>query len=625
MIGIVLAVLASLPAPQDTAPIDAPIYANEAYGVSVPRPFDDWVFEPGVGRQTTTVIFHPRASSLREQLWGALILTTFPGPVLLRQVTDQLVATVWRRQLGRTYALLAQDSLSVDGLPAIRTLMSGAINHLALDVEEYAIARDSDLIILRLRYPLGLPRDSIAAGYRRVIDGLRIRVRSAPPPEPVTPPALADSVATASAVPRSPFVVPAYDALVRYDPQAMRADMAVRMDLANSGDQPADSAGLWLWSVFTLDSVRGIAANLAVHTSGGVSWVRLPGAVQPQESTTITVFYHATGGDRRLPASLLGLTPAGAYVATEWLPRTQPVLDSAGQVAQALRARITLRFDLPQEWRAIAQGRLTSDAASLGRRRMTWRTEDVTPALAAFALGPYRALTRREQGVAVSVWITPADSLSSPAVDSLAASIQAAWRFCGRAFGRLPIDEINVVATDRTGVRGFAGLILIGHSTGVRATLPDSTAEHWRRPAFPVLAREVARTWWGNSVTAAGPGSAWILESFPAWVAVAAQGALRGDTVRQRMVREAEATWRTLAPGRDTPLSLVAASDTNATLLRSKGVAAIEAARRAVGEGRFREAVLMLAVEHRNEWLTLDDVLAAFGPDAGAVLRPYLY
>jgi hypothetical protein len=620
MLGIALALLVSLSAPQDTATLDAPVYANEAYGVSVPRPFDDWVFEPGVGPQTTTVIFHPRAASLRDQLWGALILADFPAPVELRRVTDQREAATWRRLLGRTYALIAGDSLTVDGLPAIRTLMSGAINHVALDVEEYTIARDSDLIILQLRYPRGLPRDSIAAGYRRVIGGLRIR--GAPAPVAPPPPALAESVARAGVVPRAPWEASAYDALVRYAAPEARADFAVRVDLVNTGPTPADSVAVWLWPVFTLDSVRGFGANLTLRSRGSVAWIRLRGAVQPQEATSLTVHYHAAGADRLLPAPLLALTQVSAYVATDWLPRVQPVQDSAGQFVQTARAGITLKFDLPEEWRAVAHGRLSSEGVSQGRRRMTWRAGDVWPALPAFALGPYRALTRPEPGVTVSVWLTPADSPSSAAVDSLATSVRTAWSFCSQAFGALPISEIHVVATDVPDVRGFAGLVFIGHPSG---TARPSPASNPGLPDLPVLTRELARTWWGNSAVPAGAGSAWLVESFPAWAAAAAQGVLQGDTVRQRLVREAEAGWRALPSGRDVPLSLAPASGTSADLLRSKGVAAIEAARRAAGEARFREALLLLAVEHRNSWITLDDVLAALGSDAVAVLRAYLF
>ena len=622
MLGIALALLASLPAPQDTTTLDAPVYANEAYGVSVPRPFDDWVFEPGAGPQTTTVIFHPRTALLRDQLWGALILTTFPAKVALRRVTDQRVTGTWQRLLGRTYELISSDSLTVGGLPAIRTAMSGAINHVALDVEEYAIARDSDLIILQLRYPRGLSHDSIAAGYRRVVRGLRIR--GAPPPEPATPADLADSGPPAGLVPRSPFQVSAYDALVRYDAPAARVDVAVRADIVNAGEAPGDSLPILLWRAFTLDSVRGPARAVGVRTGGGVSWVHLAGPVEPQGVTTLTFFVHAAPGGRPFPPQMLELAPTGAFVAADWLPRVQPEPDSAGQAASVPRSAITLRFDLPQDWHALAQGHLATDAISLGRRLTTWRSEDVGQSTATFAIGPYRAMTRRDHGLTVSVWLAPGDSLASGFVDSLADSIRDAWDFCGGAFGRLPIDEMNVVAAGLPEARGFLGLLLVGHPGDLTDSARDSTRGAAWLP-FATLAREVARTWWGNSVTPAGPGSAWILESFPAWTALAARGTLEGDTVRQRLVREEEAGWRGLPAGGGTPLSEVPASDASDALLRTKGVAAIEAVRRAVGEARFREGLMTLSVEHRNARVTLDDVLAAFGDTGATVLRPYLY
>jgi len=623
MLGIVLAVLASFPAPQDTATLDAPVYVNEAYGVSVPRPFDDWVFEPGEGPQTATVIFHPKAALLRDQLWGALVLTTFPGQVPLRQVADRRVEATWRRLLGPAFTLLADDSLAVSGLPAIRTLMSGVINHVALDVEEYTIARGGDLIVLQFRYPRGLPRDSIAEGFRRVIGGLTIR--GAPAPRPQAAPAYGDSVARAGVVPRSPWQAVGYDALVRYDTARVRADFAVRVDLLNGGDSPVEWVPLWLWPALTLDSVRSSSTNLAPRTGGSVSWVRLPSAAMPQERTALTVFYHAAASGLPLPPELMGVSTVAAYAATDWLPKVQPVLDSAGQVAQSPRAPLTLRFDLPEGWRAVAQGRLTSELASLGRHRMTWRAEEVITAQAAFALGPYRVLTRRPGSVAVSVWSIPADSLSSAMVDSLAASVQAAWTFCSRAFGRLPIEEVNVATTDVPALRGFAGLLLMPRGAGMPRPPAASTAGPAVLPTRGEWVREVARTWWGNSVAASGPASAWILEGFPAWAAVAARGVMQGDTVRQRLVREAEALWHAGAQGRDDPLSRIPVAWTSTDQLRTKGVAAVEAARRAVGEALFREGILSLAVEHRNTWITLADILAALGPDGVAVLRPFLF
>ena len=144
--------------------------------------------------------------------------------------------------------------------------------------------------------------------------------------------------------------------------------------------------------------------------------------------------------------------------------------------------------------------------------------------------------------------------------------------------------------------------------------------------ATSAVFREVARTWWGNSVAATGAGSAWIEESFPAWTALAARGVLQGDSVRQRLVAQVEAGWRAATAGAgDLPLSAIVPGSPRADLLRTKGVAAIEAMRRALGEARFREALLSLTREHRNGWLTLDTVLAAAGPDVSTVLRSFLY
>jgi hypothetical protein len=187
--------------------------------------------------------------------------------------------------------------------------------------------------------------------------------------------------------------------------------------------------------------------------------------------------------------------------------------------------------------------------------------------------------------------------------------VRAAWVFCSRAFGRLPIADVNVVSTRLPEAHGFLGLVLNGGM--------DTTRD--------VLFREISRSWWGNSVAASGPGSWWVREGFPFWAAIAARGVLEGDTVRQRLVREAEARWRAVGPPiADAPLKSLVPGAPGAELLRSKGAAALEAARRAAGEADFRAAILSLALEHRNGWITVEAILDALGPDASAVLRPYL-
>jgi hypothetical protein len=597
-----------VPTAQDTGAVDAPAYEISGYGVSVPRPFENWVFEPGQGRRTVTVIFHPRGVPLGEQVWGALLLTPYPGRAPLGQVADQRVQGAWRPQLGRGFALLARDSLGVAGFPAVHLSMDGAIGQVPLRVEEYVIARRRDLIVLQFRYPHARPADSLAAGYRRVLAGLKVGGKPAAEPPAARRPAV-ERETKSNALPWSPWQARGYEAQVRYDTARVRADFAVRMDLVNDGPVTADSAAVWLWAAFELDSVRTGASRAVTRTSGSVTRFALPSEVPPQGSAAVTLFYHLGVEAIALPPGQAGFAPDRAYVGWDWLPRVQPALDSAGQVAQVERPRLTLRFDVPDTWRAVAPGRTTAEVVASGRRRITWISDEVAASTPAFALGPYRVVRRTAAGLGVALWFVADDSPSAEAATSTIAALRAAWIFCSRAFGRLPIADLNLVFTRIPETRGFAGFLLAGELD----------------PSRDLLFREVARSWWGNSVDAAGPGSWWILEAFPAWAAIAARGIQEGDSVRQRLVREAEAAWRLSKEAPDAPLASLGLESPGGALLRSKGVAALEAARRAAGEATFREAMLGLAIEHRNGWISLDDVFRALGPDAQAVLRPFLF
>ena len=594
--------------PQDTGTVDAPVYEDSAHGVGIPRPFDDWVFEPGQGRRTTTVIFHPRDAALGNQLWGALILTTYPGRASLVQVAEQRLRLTWRPQLGASFTILGRSALQVAGYPAVHLALSGVIDGVALRAEEYIVVRRGDLIILQFRCPHSLPYDSITAGYRRVLDGLAVGEARAV--VETGRPAAAESPPSPRAQPWSPWQARSLDALVRYDSSTLRADFVVRIGLVNEGPVPADSALFWLWPGFALDSLRTTASTMRPEGTGGFWRLALPDEVPPQAGTAITVFYHLGAEAVALSPTHGGFAPDAAYLAFDWLPRAQSAVDSAGQVQESVRPRLTLRFDVPAAWRAIAPGRMTADVVSSGRRRTTWETEDVASATPAFALGPYRVVERRSDGLGVDLWLAPDDQVSAATVDALSDAVRAGWIFCSRAFGRLPIAEINVVSTRLPETRGFLGLVLSG---GL-----DTSRD--------LLVREVARSWWGNSVNAEGPGSWWVLEGFPAWTAIAARGALDGDTVRQRLVRDAEVRWRAAAPeAGDPPLTTLVPGAPGADLLRSKGAAALEAARRAAGDASFREAMRSIALEHRNGWVSVQAILDALGADAAAVLRPYLF
>ncbi len=166
---------------QQPVVLDAPAWQDSTWRVVLPRPFDDWVFAPATSRGTTTVIFQPRAGRVSDQLWGALVMTRWGGTVSLDSVAQRRLQSQWRATLGPTFAVLARDSIDVAGWPCIHLVVTGSIQRAVLDVEEFLIARDRDLVVLQLRYPRGVERDSIAAGYRRTVAGLRLGGAGQPP------------------------------------------------------------------------------------------------------------------------------------------------------------------------------------------------------------------------------------------------------------------------------------------------------------------------------------------------------------------------------------------------------------------------------------------------------------
>jgi hypothetical protein len=587
VIAAALCILVAATVPQDTGTLDVPVYRNEAFGVAIPRPFPDWVFSPGGSRETITVLFHPRDAPLREQLWGALVLTSFDRPVPLGDVADQRVRTTWQPTLGRTFRVLTRDSLTVAGLPAIHVVMSGAVSRLALDVEEYFIARGSDLIIVQFRYPRGLPRDSIAAGYQRVFDGLAIRAPAdtapaAPAPAPAPPPPAEAARLAADAnraLAGSPWRPRAYEAVVRFDPTVPRADFAVRIEIVNEDVRPRDSLFVAVGWPFDLDGVRSSTGqSLAVRRGTAVTAVLLPQPVAPLAATAVTVAFHVaalegvTGGIAVSDARVRGLA--------DWLPHVAPWADSLEQPLDTPRPRYTIRFDLPEAFTAVAAGRLAADVTASGRRRITWIAADEPSPEPAFVIGRLRRIAARSGPLlTLRVWSAESDSVLPPMrAGALADVVADAWTFFSAAFGRLADEEVDFVLAD----------VRLPHAAGSALFADPAASDDSARVA-------VARAWWGSAVRFIGPGAAWLADALPAWSVLLLHAANEGDSTRQRLVRDAEAAHLPLA--------------------------AIEAAWRAVGDATFRTALRSFFLEHRRAAATMAELQALLGPAGSAALQ----
>ncbi|OGU01478.1 MAG: hypothetical protein A2085_01605 [Gemmatimonadetes bacterium GWC2_71_10] len=605
MLEPLVAALLAVQVPQASGPLDAPVFTDTAFGVSLPRPADQWVFEPARSRGTTTVIFYPRGVSLSTQLWGALVMTRFTRPVRLSEVADDRVAGSWRPTFGASFQLLARDSLTLAGLPAVHLIMSGTISRIALDVEEYLVARGNDLILLQFRYPQNMPRGPIAEGYDRARQGLVIHggplAAAGTPPAPAPPvvaappplPALASATFTApprrelwEALGWSPWRVTRVDVSVRLDEVNRRPSFAVRLDLVNDGLPALDSVPLWLPEGAVLDSARVATGPVAVHRRPAGVLIVLPDSVGFQGAAALSLFYRGAA---------LG---ARAVFADDWMPAVQSRFDSLGHGRATGEPPLTLRSNLPEGMATVATGRLSADLVASGRHQQLWSAEGAAARRPGFAIGPFAPVARATGRMTLTLW---SPVYSDAPLDSAARLVAAAWAWNTRVFGAVMAPEVHVVVGTAQD-HGLPGLVM----------LSDSSANH----AFTVY-REVARTWWGGAISTAGEGSAWLEQSLATWSALAS-GAVRVS------IQDVEQAWRRL--GSDAPLAaLVPTTATDAELLATKGVSALEAIRSAVGEARLREIVRTLAVEKRGRVATVRDLLALLDEHGRTRLREFLY
>jgi hypothetical protein len=601
VIAVFLCLAALVAIPQDPGTLDVPVYRNEVFGVALPRPFPDWVFSPGGTAQTTTVLFHPRQGSLREQLWGALVLTAFDGPVPLNAVADQRLQTTWQPALGRSFAVLTRDSLQIRGFPALHLVMSGAVNRLAVDVEEYFIARGSDLVILQFRYPRGLPRDSVAAGYQHAFDGLEMRrdedvarvpvavVTPAPTAEtaiPATSGLAGDERAGNRRLAGSPWRARAYETLVRFDPGQARADFSVRIEVVNEDVRPRDSLAFVVRGPFQVDGARSATGQRLPIGDPAAPAVRLPHPVDPQAATAITVDFHLVRAPTDTAddvASALAISRTGVRCLIDWLPRVAAWTDSAGHAVAQTPTRFTVRFDVPESFTAISVGRLAADFTAGDRRRVTWLTEDHTPSVPAFVIGALRRVAMRTAALlTVRIWAPgPDSSRAAEVAGAIVETVRDAWAFYSLAFGRLTIEDVDVTLAEGSEARAAGSTIFLS---------PGAPADSVRVA--------VARIWWGETVRFEGPGARWLADALSAWSLLQLRAAEEGDSVRQRLVRDAES--------------------------RGEPVATLEAARRAVGDARFRVAVRTFFLEHRRTPAGGSSFLALLGGDVSPILAPSL-
>lgn len=559
---------------QQAGPLDVPVFVDSASGVTLRRPWDDWVFEPARSRGTLTVIFHPRDGSLSDQFWGALAITALGRNRPLAAIADERSSS-WQGTLGASFQLLTRDTLTLQGNAAEHLVISGAINGAALDVEEYVIARDSTLILLQFRYPRGLPRDSVSLGYERALAGLDLR-------RPRTAQALAPAVAqprAASPTPAPPSGGPVFEPPAAPPPpwreiwpvlggslwRAYRADVSVRLerdnapasfevrlDIVNTSPAPVSEVPLWLPHRAEPSRVTFGGAPVTTRRSGSGFVVELGDTVSFQGRGALVVSYG-------------GPVPGAGAAAGDWLPLVQSPYDSTGLPRGPFLEEVTLRFELPEHLTAVATGRQTSELSSAGLHRQTWSATGAAARAPGYVIGRFRVGGRAADRLSLTMWSAAPDI----PLDSSAALVAEAWSFNARAFGSvLPPDVHVVVGAPFT--FGLPGLLLLASRDAAN-----------RGAIF----REVSRTWWGGAIRATGPGSWFFERALPEWIGSrhAGGGVYAGEA------------------------------------------ASVEALRTQLGDAEFREVLRRFATEYRSEPGAAQPFLELLEPRVRLVFQEILY
>jgi hypothetical protein len=354
--------------------------------------------------------------------------------------------------------------------------------------------------------------------------------------------------------------------------------VVARLEAVNEDVRARDTLVVALRGRLTIDSVRGATGRVFAGATGPLVTLLLPQPVEALAPTAVTVFYRLPDSGREMRAPGARATDAGHTV--DWLPILEPRVDSAGFALPKRVVRRSARFDLPTGFTAVTAGRLAVDFTANGRRQMAWVTDDDPADASGFVVGRLqRVLLRPGPLVSIRVWLDPAlgATVQEGRSGEIADAVLEAWTFYTRAFGRVAYEDAEVVLGE------------VGQAAVAGATLflsPFTTREAVRE--------SVARVWWGQTVWFAGSGAEWLVRALPRWSALALTAALDGDSVRQRIVRESEA--------------------------EGGEVSALEAARRAAGDSRFRAALREFFLNYRHRSASLADLRAAIGAEGSGAL-----
>lgn len=351
--------------------------------------------------------------------------------------------------------------------------------------------------------------------------------------------------------------------------------------------------------------------------------VALPERLAPGESVDLEVSLVA-----RLPrfperfGVWRGLTLLGNWIpviavreAGEWR------LDRFGAVGDPFFSDVadySVAITAPRSEMVVGTGILVDVAEDDDRR--TWRFRAPSVRDAAYAIGgSLRGQQRAAGGVTVRAWY-PGDKRLDGA-DVLDFAARATLDFTVR-FGRLPIDEIDVVLTEGfVGGMEYPGMILVSRTAEALEGLP-LLPELLRAAGFEdealryVVTHEIAHQWWYGAVGNDQVNEPWLDEAL---AEAATRTSLRAADGNDR-------TWMmtTLVPQAAAPPGVVTASiqdfESNEDYTRAVYLGGSEVLLRTLGasnDGALDDVLRRYLRDNRLRIATIDDFISATRSEAG--------
>ncbi|MCP4046195.1 MAG: DUF3458 domain-containing protein [Gammaproteobacteria bacterium] len=264
---------------------------------------------------------------------------------------------------------------------------------------------------------------------------------------------------------------------------------------------------------FTVSSVMDAEGRALDFTQvGGTLVTSLDQALNKNETTTLTVTYHATniGTDK-----IVGL---------DFRPETATNPQLVSSLNWPTGARYWFpSFDHPGDWathetiitvkeafRAVANGSLVSDSVDpdSGLRTVHWSQSRPQPTyLYSFAAGPYSVLEDKHGDLPLHYWVYPGDEAVAKVAFARTPEIIAFYEdLYDTKFPWVKYDQIIV-----PGIGGGAestSATLLGRRVIQYEREGDRGASDW------LLAHEIAHQWWGDFVGYRDWSHNWLAESF---------------------------------------------------------------------------------------------------------------